>query len=127
MARYARTRRIPDAAFSVALTAGRSVICKKGRGPSAALDEIDDREQQDPHEVDEVPVETERLDAEVVRRRVLAEERLARAPRDAHDAAEDVEAVETGHRVEGRAEERHVRIEALVQQVPVLDDLHRQE
>src|SRR6187397_1238908 len=89
-ARQPRTRRTADVALRVALTAGRSVTViapllssrgakRRGMTRENGLDEVHDREQQDPHEVDEVPVQAQCLDPEVVLLGVLAEEQLARA------------------------------------------------
>src|SRR5215471_17605838 len=90
-------------------------------------DQLDDREQNDPDEVDEVPVEAERLDTLVMFFRELAEEGLARHVSHAHDAAEDVESVEARRREEDGAEQRYMRVEALMQQLVVLDPLNRDE
>src|SRR5260370_35006665 len=67
-------------------------------------DEVDDGKQDDPHEINEVPVEADRLDAAVVVLRVFPWEHLGQVQVDhRHDAAGDVEAVEPGHREEGGA------------------------
>ncbi len=87
MAQCATTSRMPLAAFRQALTVARSLqdkVTRRGspasRLPPSAFrlpsNQVDDREQHDPHEIDEVPVEAERLDPLVVRLRVLAEQAL---------------------------------------------------
>src|SRR6202162_3953606 len=90
-------------------------------------DQVDDREKHDPHQVYEVPVEADRFDPLVVRLRVFSEEGLSRDERDADDAAEDVEAMETGRREEDGAEKADVRVKPLVEELPVLDGLDREE
>src|SRR5450759_1867492 len=95
--------------------------------PTLASNQIDDREEHDPHEVHEVPVEADCLDSLVAGLRVLSEEGLPGDERDADDAAEDVKTVEPGRREEDRAEEADVRIEPLVEELPVLDGLDREE
>src|SRR5262249_45290617 len=88
IARYARRSRIALVALSVALIAGRlwmsmpRAAARAAPTPSRASEQIDDREQDDPHQVDEVPVETQCLDALVVLRRVLSEEGLPGAEGD---------------------------------------------
>src|SRR5579875_21339 len=69
------------------------------------LQEVDEREHEDPDEVDEVPVEGGDLDLAVVLGGVLAEERADENRPQVHDAREDVHAVEAGEDEEGGAEE----------------------
>ena len=107
-------RKVADAGFALARA-------------SPGSNQVDDREEHDPHEVDEVPVEADRLDPLVARLRVLPEEGLPRDEGHADDAAEDVEAVEARRREEDRAEEADVRVEVLVEELPVLDGLDREE
>src|SRR5262249_15575502 len=105
-----------------------SVDCRLSTVDSS--NQVNDREQDDPHEIDEVPVEAQRLDPLVARLGVLAEESLAGDEGHAHDPAEDVEPVKAGRREENRPEERDVRVEALVDELPelaplVLDEVRR--
>src|SRR5881409_3095704 len=131
-ARYAITRNTALRAFNVALRVGcRSSAFMSSRaaaaGEGSRSEQVNDREQDDPDEIDEVPVEPDRLDPLVMSLRVLAEKRLAGDERHAEDAAEDVEAVKAGRRVEDRAEERDVGVEARMEQVPILVGLDREK
>src|SRR6476620_7790079 len=63
---------------------------------SLAGQEVEEREQQDPHDVDEVPVQRGRLDGVVVTRRELAGHRSIQHDPEHDDAREDVRAVEAG-------------------------------
>src|SRR3954471_7934800 len=69
-------------------------------GPSRLRDEVDERKDQDPDEIDEVPEEPYELhgaDASLV---VLAEERANQNDRQVANAGEHVTAVEAGDHVE---------------------------
>src|SRR5262245_33180459 len=123
IARYPSTISTAASVLRRAFSPGRARRVELTRFPRAS-EEIDDREENDPHQVHEVPVEADRLDPLVALLRVLAEKGLAGHEGHADDAAEDVEAVEAGRREEHGAEEGDVRVEPLVQQLPVLDDLH---
>src|SRR5256886_2083813 len=111
--------------------------------------EVDDREQDDPHQVDEVPVQAHRLDPPVALLRVLARQRFRQVQVGHRDhAARDVEAVEPSHREERGPVQTHrrggqlslrdqlrqlaslahaARHEAVLDQVHVLVDLNPHE
>ena len=73
-------------------------------------EQVDDREQDDPHQVDEVPVQTGQLDRSVVVRRIGAEEDDRMKMTDEQDhAAGDVRPVEAGHREEAGGEQADAR------------------
>src|ERR1051326_3604258 len=96
--------------------------------PSRRSDQIDDREKDDPHEIDEMPVEPDVLDPLMIVLRVLPAESLDRHERHADHPAEDVKSVESRRREEDRAEEALRGGEVLdEQEVAVFEDLHREE
>src|SRR4030095_13221257 len=70
------------------------------------LEEIDEGEDENPDQVDEVPVESDRLDAVEFGCRVASAERLRQNETQVHDAAEDVAPVKSRGHVEGRAKLR---------------------
>src|SRR4030095_15609321 len=73
--------------------------------PSArALQEIDEREDEDPDEIDEVPVETGDLDLRVVLRREPSRQADQQDDAQVNDATEDVHAVKAGQDEERGAE-----------------------
>src|SRR6185503_11240220 len=69
------------------------------------LHQVDESEEQHPDEVDEVPVETAELDAQVIRGGVFPADRPDPQTEQPDHADDDVQAVETGHRIEGRPED----------------------
>src|SRR5712692_265905 len=73
--------------------------------------QIEDAEKEDPHNVDEVPVERDRGDTDVMLRRELSSCRAIKDDRQQHEPAEDVRAVEARHDEESAREgvrgERH--------------------
>src|SRR5712664_2698744 len=79
--------------------------------------EVEDAEEEDPHHVDEVPVESHRRDSDVVLRRELAACRAVQDDQDQDQSPEHVEPVEAGHGEEGAGEgvrrERQAAAESL--------------
>src|SRR5256885_15769843 len=67
------------------------------------VDEVDDGEDDDPHHVDEVPVQTDDLDGLRTLGRQLSAQRHHVEADQHEDAYRHVHTVETGERVEGRA------------------------
>src|SRR5581483_2021224 len=92
--------------------ASSSAVCAM-KGP---LDQIDEREHENPDEIDEVPVERDDLDRVAVVRRVRALERAHEDAGEVHDAREDVAAVEAG-----QDEERRTEV-VLGDRLPLVDD-----
>src|SRR5262245_43836005 len=74
-------------------------------GSSLLLDQIDQGEDRDPHDVDEVPVEPGDLHVEAVSGRQLAHERHHVQAREPDHAHRHVRAVEAGEHEERRAEQ----------------------
>src|SRR5512137_933852 len=90
-----------------------------------SLDQVEQREEEDPDEVDEVPVEAGELDRRRVARAELAAGGPHRHPaQDAH-ADEHVEPVQAGHEEVDREVHRHARalqagvVVELARQLPV--------
>src|SRR6516164_10956673 len=73
--------------------------------PIRSSDEIHEREDEDPDEIDEVPVQRGDLDLVVVVGRVLAERRAPENGAQVADAGEDVHPVEAGQDEERGSEE----------------------
>src|SRR5215211_757269 len=90
------------------------------------LEDVNRDVDDDPHDVDEVPVDAWHLDAEVVLgfRAEVAAEGADRREREEHQADEDVGSVEAGEAVEDRAEGEVTGAEA---EVHVLVDLDEEE
>src|SRR6185503_9746144 len=65
---------------------------------------VDDGEQQDPHDVDEVPVEAGHLEAEMLGRRVVTADRSQERDRQQRGTNQHVQAVQAGQREERRGE-----------------------
>src|SRR5579884_3292060 len=80
------------------------------------LQEVDEREDEDPDQVHEVPVEGGDLDLAVALGGVLAEERADENRAEVHDAREDVQPVEAREDEEGGAEE------ILADRLPLVED-----
>src|SRR3990170_1145046 len=80
---------------------------------TSCRDQVDEREDDDPHDVDEVPVQTDELDhfGLVPGDPVVAQHHREREQHD--DAQRDVHAVEAGERVEARREQARGVAEAL--------------
>src|SRR5215216_5329923 len=76
-----------------------SVVMGSGR------DQVDEREDDDPHDVDEVPVEADDLDDLALVARHAAAAHHPRQGQQHDDADGDVGAVEPGQRVEARREQ----------------------
>ena len=90
------------------------VLCGGAHGrPRSGRDQVDEGEDDDPHDVDEVPVETDQLDD----LGLVAGDAAARDDADQghqHDDADgDVHTVEAGEGVEARAEQAGGEAEAL--------------
>src|SRR5579859_4306127 len=77
----------------------RALASPKQRNP-----EIQDPKKEDPHHVDEVPVEGDRGDAHVMLRRELASCRAEQDEDEQDQAAQHMQAVEPGHREERAGE-----------------------
>src|SRR6266851_9151545 len=93
------------------------------------LEQVQHREQEDPHEIDEVPVQARDLDAirELLRIRLLELRARPEEIRHHHDPAEDVQSVQPGQR-EVDAEKRAVpRSLALRQVLRILEVLVHEE
>src|SRR5579871_1093154 len=80
------------------------------------LQEVDEGEDEDPDEIDEVPVEGGDLDLAVALRRVLAEEAAREDHAQVHDPREHVHPVEPGEDEKGGAEE------VLPNRLPLVED-----
>src|SRR5437870_13543418 len=91
------------------------------------LNQVNNREQDDPNEIDEVPIQPDDLDATVIGLRVLPAERFQRHVDHADHAHRDVEAVEARHRVERRAVEPFTRHEAFLDEMRVFVNLNADE
>src|SRR5215218_1504726 len=93
-----------------------SPLTVRGRAPAAP--HVNRREQEQPHDVDEVPVPGGRLKAEMLPRREVALVCADQANDQEDGSDDDVEAVEPGHHEEGRpvdtAFERERRVGVLV-------------
>src|SRR5713226_8059009 len=72
--------------------------------PEQRNSEVEDPEKEDPHHVDEVPVQGYRGDTDVVLGRELPARRAEQDEDDQDQAAEHMQAVEAGHREEGACE-----------------------
>src|SRR5690606_24555140 len=83
--------------------AAAATAAAPGGRPARRLDQVHDREQDNPDEVDEVPVQAHDLDPAVILRRVGAAEGAHAREDQAEHTDRDVRAVEPGHRVEGEA------------------------
>src|SRR5947208_16921231 len=100
-------------------TPGRSL-------PKPSLEDVHRREDDDPHDVDEVPVDARYLDAEVLLRllREVAAPGADVGEGEEHQTDGDVGAVEAGEAVEDRGEGVDAGAEA---EVDVLVELDEQE
>src|SRR5437773_894112 len=118
----------PAIAISPKYTAAPS----RNRNASASLlsgffmrsEDVDRRVDDDPHHVDEVPVDPGDLDAEVRLRRVVAAIGPDGRRQEQRQADEDVRSVQSGQAVEDRPERVRVKREA---EARVLADLRQQE
>src|SRR5216117_3000726 len=88
--------------------------------------EIDDAEDDDPHRVDEVPVEAHRLPRHRTHRPRATETR-AEERRKRDEAGEDVNTVQAGEREERRTEECAPRTDAPAEKARVLAALPCEE
>src|SRR5262249_19314975 len=71
-----------------------------------ALQQINKREDHDPHEIDEVPVETENLDRVVIIRRIHTAQASEQDAEQVNNATSDVHAVEASNDKKSGAEKR---------------------
>lgn len=74
------------------------------RAQSSSLDEVEEREEEDPHHINEVPVERARLHHVVMLCRKLAKASAVEADTEHQHTTEYVRAVESGEDVESSAE-----------------------
>src|SRR5713226_80019 len=65
--------------------------------PSVAINQIEQREQENPNDIDEVPVEADVLDRRVVLRREATAQRLLDEPDEEAGADDHVQGVQAGH------------------------------
>src|SRR5215469_8981239 len=65
--------------------------------PLVPVDQIEQREKKNPHNVDEVPVQADQLDWSVVPRRETAAQRLLNEPQKQAGADDHVQRVKAGH------------------------------
>src|SRR5664279_6106439 len=93
----------------------------------SSRDEVDERENEDPDEVDEVPEEARDLDEVRAVFEVLAAPHAEGGYQKVADPREDVRAVEARDDVESRREIAGRQRETLVDEVAVLVDLAAQE
>src|SRR5260370_14750455 len=78
--------------------------------PSVAIDQIQQREQENPNDIDEVPVEADILDGRVVLRREAAAQRFLDEPKEQAGADDHVQGVQASHaEIEG-GEKLRVRV-----------------
>src|SRR3954454_10489565 len=84
-------------------TRKRNMSRSERRGFHISLKDVDGRVDDDPHDVDEVPVDTGHLDTAVLLGRVVAAERPDRREREKDQADGHVRAVQSGQAVEDRA------------------------
>ena len=82
---------------------------QEARWSSSQAPQVDDREDDDPDHVDEVPVEADVRGARGELRLEVAREREDRRPRSATSPTRDVQPVKAGEREERRREEVAVR------------------
>src|SRR5205809_2167658 len=94
------------------------------RFAAAALKDIDGKEDDEPHNVDEVPVDARHLDTQVILllRAEMAAEGADRGEGEQAEPDEDVGAVEAGEAVEDRAEAEIAGAEAEVDVLVELDE-----
>src|SRR3712207_575101 len=91
------------------------------------LDDVDRQVDDDPHDVDEVPVDARHLDAAVLLGREVPAERPDRREDEQRQPDRHVRAVQAGQPVEDRALRERLRRDALARQVDVLVDLDEEE
>src|SRR5882724_7714992 len=65
--------------------------------PSVAINQIEQGEQENPHNVDEVPVEADIFDGRLVLRREAAAQRFLDEPNEQAGADNHVQGVQAGH------------------------------
>src|SRR4029453_15941750 len=96
-------------AHAISVVRQRKAIAQPRRGirggdwlcSACDLDDVEDGEEEDPDDIDKVPIETDIIERGSAPRSVVAGEKLTqKAPRDEHDANKHVRAVETSHHEE---------------------------
>src|SRR6056297_365164 len=113
----------PDAAVSAVASGSLIVSVMSCSWAVSGRDQVDEREDEDPHDVDEVPVQADHLDG----LRLVARDAIRSDHRDECDQHDDadrhVDAVEAGQRVEAGGEEAVGEAEALAVEARELVDL----
>src|SRR3954451_7536150 len=117
MARSTSTTATTTAITSTARSRKRNASSSDRSGPHTWSEEVDRREDDHPHHVDEVPVDARHLDAAVLLGGEVPLERPHGHHREEREADEHVRAVETGQAVE----DRHLR--GVVRSNPEMDVL----
>jgi hypothetical protein len=112
-----------------AMTQPRRGIRGGGWLSSAALDDVEDGEEEDPDDIYKVPIETNVIERRGPPRSVISCEELAEeAPRDQQNADEDMRAVKACHYEKaGTVDSVLVEPKAFVVEVIPLPRLHRKE
>src|ERR1700722_11460594 len=80
------------------------------RFPLMSVDQIEQREQKNPHNIDEVPIQTHQIDRRTVFRRESTAERLLDQPNQKAGADNHVQRVKSGHRKVQREKELRVGV-----------------
>src|SRR5215204_4205439 len=101
---------------------GKAKYSKASAGVGTGAPHIDAGEQEQPDDVDEVPVPGREFEAEMLRRREMAEIGTDQADDQERGADDDMEAMEPGRHEEGRAVDIAAEMEG---RVAVLVSLHR--
>src|SRR5258707_3401278 len=78
--------------------------------PSVAIDQIEQRKQENPNDIDEVPVEADVFNGRVVLRREAAAQRFLDEPNKQAGAHDHVQGVQAGHAEIEREEKLGVRV-----------------
>ena len=93
------------------------------------LDDVEDGEEEDPDDIDEMPIETDIIKRGSAPRSIISGEKLTeKAPQDEQDANKHVRAVESSHHEKaGTVNAMFVEPEPFMMEVLPLPGLHRQE
>src|SRR5690606_33629111 len=78
------------------ISSSRRILCGFGE-PASSVDEVEHREQVDPNQIDQVPIEGGEVDRAEIARSELSAARDHEHPDPKADADHDVDAVQTGH------------------------------
>src|ERR1700726_361836 len=78
--------------------------------PSVAIDQIEQRKQENPNDIDEVPVQADVLHRRVVLRREASAHRFFNKPKEQAGANNHVQGVQAGHAKVEREEKLGVRV-----------------